>query len=289
MAGCGIRRIAGSTTSLPWRSVKGLSAAPHGVAPQNYPVFSKPIYNLKGMGVGSRASSRPTTTPAPTSRVISGRPCSRAITSAATWRWSTAQPQWWRHATGVASGGWHFRLLGSACSASHPPSRNGAAPGAAGISRAIRGCSTSRPSAAASSRCICASPISGPISTGLDGSNRSSGFTPRVNGGSTIRRDAPDYSVVLFVPHGFRYRHPPADLAAHHRGDAPGVSSVQITFHEELPPGRHAMPPGGFRVAIVNCWDRAAGYAARGPAASPTSRRRRLRSRSCAAGSRRTG
>jgi hypothetical protein len=42
-----------------------------------------------------------------------------------------------------------------------------------------------------------------------------------------------------------------------------GVSSVQITFHEELPPSRHAMPPGGFRVAIVNCWDRAAGYAAR--------------------------
>jgi hypothetical protein len=38
---------------------------------------------------------------------------------------------------------------------------------------------------------------------------------------------------------------------------------VQITFHEELPPGRHAMPPGGFRVAIVNCWDRVAGYAAR--------------------------
>jgi hypothetical protein len=70
------------------------------------------------------------------------------------------------------------------------------------------------------------------------------------------------YSVVLFAPHGWRYRHPPADLQ---RATAamPGVSSVQITFHEELPPGRHAVPPGGFRVAIVNCWDRAAGYAAR--------------------------
>jgi len=43
----------------------------------------------------------------------------------------------------------------------------------------------------------------------------------------------------------------------------PGVSSLQITFHEDLPPGRHAMPPGGFRVAIVNCWDRPAGNAAR--------------------------
>ena len=36
-----------------------LAAAPHGVAPQNYPVFSKPIYNLKGMGVGSRALFSP--------------------------------------------------------------------------------------------------------------------------------------------------------------------------------------------------------------------------------------
>ena len=43
----------------------------------------------------------------------------------------------------------------------------------------------------------------------------------------------------------------------------PGISSVQITFHEELAPHRHAMPPGGFRVAIVNCWDREAGNTAR--------------------------
>ena len=33
---------------------QGLDAAPHGVSPVHYPVFSKPIYNLKGMGVGSR-------------------------------------------------------------------------------------------------------------------------------------------------------------------------------------------------------------------------------------------
>src|SRR5262245_30256202 len=36
---------------------QGLQAAPHGVAPQSFPVFSKPIYNLKGMGVGSRVLS----------------------------------------------------------------------------------------------------------------------------------------------------------------------------------------------------------------------------------------
>jgi hypothetical protein len=38
---------------------QNLAAAPHGVAPPSYPVFSKPIYNLKGMGaVGGRTASR---------------------------------------------------------------------------------------------------------------------------------------------------------------------------------------------------------------------------------------
>ena len=42
-----------------------------------------------------------------------------------------------------------------------------------------------------------------------------------------------------------------------------GVSSVQITFHEDVAPERHAMPPGGFRLAIVNGFDLAAAFTAR--------------------------
>ena len=74
------------------------------------------------------------------------------------------------------------------------------------------------------------------------------------------RRDG--YSVVLFGPHGPRYRHPPSALVNHVR-QMPGVSSVQITFHEDRPPERHAMPPGGFRLAIVNAWTLPAGLAGR--------------------------
>src|SRR6187551_3799271 len=33
---------------------QGLEAAPHGVMPPCFPVFSKPIVNLRGMGSGSR-------------------------------------------------------------------------------------------------------------------------------------------------------------------------------------------------------------------------------------------
>src|SRR5215471_5038987 len=33
---------------------QGLAAGPHGTTPPHFPVFSKPIMNLKGMGIGSR-------------------------------------------------------------------------------------------------------------------------------------------------------------------------------------------------------------------------------------------
>ena len=33
---------------------QGLAAGPHGTTPPRFPVFSKPIVNLKGMGVGTR-------------------------------------------------------------------------------------------------------------------------------------------------------------------------------------------------------------------------------------------
>src|SRR5499433_1299788 len=33
---------------------QGLSAGPHGTTPPAFPVFSKPVINLKGMGAGSR-------------------------------------------------------------------------------------------------------------------------------------------------------------------------------------------------------------------------------------------
>ena len=74
------------------------------------------------------------------------------------------------------------------------------------------------------------------------------------------RRDG--YSVVLFGPHGPRYRHPPRALVDAVRA-MPDVSSVQITFHEDRPVEQHAMPPGGFRLAIVNAWSLQAGEAAR--------------------------
>ena len=66
------------------------------------------------------------------------------------------------------------------------------------------------------------------------------------------------YSVVLFGAHGVHYSIDRGRLAE--LLDQPGVSSIQITFRDDKPPEAHAMPPGGFRLAIVNCWDLAVGF-----------------------------
>ena len=43
----------------------------------------------------------------------------------------------------------------------------------------------------------------------------------------------------------------------------PGVSSLQTTFHEAKAPEAHTMPPGGFRLGIINARDLDQGFAAR--------------------------
>jgi hypothetical protein len=70
------------------------------------------------------------------------------------------------------------------------------------------------------------------------------------------------YSVPLFARHGNRYAHPPAPLQAEVRA-MPGVRSLQVTFHENKPPEDHAMPPGGFRLAVINATSLDAAHAAR--------------------------
>jgi hypothetical protein len=73
---------------------------------------------------------------------------------------------------------------------------------------------------------------------------------------------AEGYSAILFGPHGRRYRHPPA-AAVDDIKRMPGITSVQIAFHKNRAPERHAMPPGGFRLAIINGFDLPATLAAR--------------------------
>jgi hypothetical protein len=240
---------------------QGLEAAPHGVAPQNYPVFSKPIYNLKGMGVGSRVLASADdyldayqpghfwTT------LLEGEHVSSDVALV------DGSPQWWRHASGIASGAgtfdsWEIRAESLAtveqwCGA--------------WCRRYLQGYTGLVNLETIGGRIIevhlrFADQWPDLYGTGWVDAIVELYAKGRWQFDDSARRTG--YSVVLFVPHGARYRHPSEDLQRSIAG-MPGVSSVQITFHEGMPPGRHAMPPGGFRVAIVNCWDRAAGNAAR--------------------------
>lgn len=74
------------------------------------------------------------------------------------------------------------------------------------------------------------------------------------------RRDG--FSVPLFAAHGVVPPHPATDVQARICA-MPEVVSLQITFHESQSDEEHFMPPGGFRLGIVNCWDLQAGFAAR--------------------------
>jgi hypothetical protein len=238
-----------------------LTAAPHGVAPPSYPVFSKPIYNLKGMGVGSRALRSQADYEAAYapghfwSPLLEGEHVSSDVALV------DGVPSWWRHARGQASGDGTF---------DHWEVRS--EPDHAVEDWCDPWC---RRHLAGYTGMINLETIGGRI---IEVHLRFADQWPDLYGDRWVealvrlysekrwtfddshRRTG--YSVVLFMPHGGHYRHPPAELQSELTSML-GVSSLQITFHEDWRPERHAMPPGGFRVAIVNCWDRSAGDRAR--------------------------
>jgi len=240
---------------------QGLEAAPHGVMPHSFPVFSKPIMNLRGMGTGSRvigsaADYKAALTPGHFwCTLLHGRHVSTDVALV------NGVPQWWRHATGATTAGgtfdhWHIH--------------------AEPIPEVEEWCGTwACTHLAGYTGMVNFETIGGRI---IEAHLRFADQWPDLYGAGWVealvrlyqtgvwsfadstRTDG--FSVVLFGPHGPRYRHPPAALVDTVRR-MPGVSSVQITFHEDREPEHHAMPPGGFRLAIVNAHTLAAGQAAR--------------------------
>ena len=240
---------------------QGLNAAPHGVPPPAYPVFSKPITNLKGMGIASRvvrsaAEHEQSLTPGHMwMTLLDGRHVSTDVAVV------DGVPRWWRHVTGAPSGEGTFDAW--TVHAAHDAAIEDYC--GAWIGKHLHG-------------------YTGILNTETIGGRmievhlRMSDQWPDLYGAGWVdavvrlyhehkwdfadrdRRDG--HSVVLFAPHGPRYRHPPPALVAQVQ-NMPGVSSVQITFHEDREPESHAMPPGGFRLAVVNAWDLQSGLAAR--------------------------
>lgn len=241
---------------------QGLAAAPHGIEPPQYPVFSKPIYNLKGMGVGSRALLSPGDYHAAYQPGHMWMPLLEGAHVSSDVALVDGAPRWWGHANGIAGRDGTFDYWEI-----HTGSEPELEAYAGEWCRRHLGGYTGMANLET---------IGGRI---IEVHLRFADQWPDLYGhgwvGSLVHLYArgewvfphqqvhrAGYSVVLFMPHGRSYRHPPVDLLDSVRA-IPGVSSVQITFHEKMAPERHAMPPGGFRVAIVNCWDLAAGRKAR--------------------------
>jgi len=240
---------------------QGLNAGPHGTPPPRFPVFSKPIINLKGMGVGSRVLKSQADYDehyAPGHfwmALLEGRHVSSDVAVVA------GEPRWWRHVTGkpAGEGTFDYWIIHA------EPNEDIEAPCSAWIEKNL-------PSFTGM---LNLETIGGTI---IEAHLRFADQWPDLYGPGWVEalvelyergawnfaddERVEGYSAVLFGPHGRRYRHPRA-AAVEEIKRAPGVTSVQITFHEDRPPERHAMPPGGFRLAIVNGFDLPATLAAR--------------------------
>jgi hypothetical protein len=240
---------------------QGLDAGPHGTPPPRYPVFSKPIINLKGMGVGSRALNSQADYDAHYApghfwmTLLGGRHVSSDIAVV------DGEPRWWRHVTGKPAGEGTFDYW----IVHAEPDVGIEAHCSAWVRKNLAGYTGMLNLETIGEKIIEAHLRFADQWPDLYGPGWVDALVGLYERGSWDFCDddrSEGYSVVLFGPHGRGYRHPPRDLVDGIKS-TPGVSSVQITFHDDWAPARHAMPPGGFRLAVVNGFDLPAALAAR--------------------------
>lgn len=240
---------------------QGIECAPHGVEPRAYPVFSKPIFNLRGMGAEGRLL-RSAADYARMQRpghmwmtLLEGEHVSSDVAVVG------GCAVWFRHATGAPGGGGTFDYWTVEATPRDSLERYCAD----WIARYLREYTGMINLETIGGRIIEAHlrfADQWPDLYGREWLEAVVGLYSRGEWRLAREERRAGYSVVLFGPHGRRYRHPPRELVAELL-DTPGVSSVQVTFHDDRPPEAHAMPPGGFRLAIVNCWSLSVGQEAR--------------------------
>ncbi len=240
---------------------QNLDAGPHGTQPPCFPVFSKPVINLKGMGVGSRILQ----SQADYDRhyapghfwmtLLEGRHVSSDVAVV------DGEPRWWRHVTGkpAGEGTFDYWLVHA------EPDAGLEAYCGTWIEKHLPGYTGMLNLETIGEKIIEAHlrfADQWPDLYGPGWVDAVVGLYERHEWDFDDDDRSEGYSVVLFGPNDRRYRHPPPALVEDVER-TPGVTSLQITFHEDRAPEQHAMPPGGFRLAIVNGFDLRAAQAAR--------------------------
>jgi len=242
---------------------QGLPNGPHGLdpAPGAFPIFSKPIYNMRGMGAGSRIfktereylnNQRPGHM---WMALLEGEHVSSDVAVV------NGEATWWRHVIGRSLGEGMFdywTVLAEARPAIETYCGDW-------LRRNMAGYTGMMNFETIGARIIEAHLRFADQWPDLYGAGWLDALVRLYEKGDWSfadddRRDG--YSVVLFGAHNVQYRHPPKDFVDDLR-KTPEVTSIQVTFHEDKPPRAHSMPPGGFRLAIVNCWKLGTGFSVR--------------------------
>ena len=240
---------------------QGISCAPHGIEPPQFPVFSKPITNLRGMGVGTRVlrnreEYRRHLTPGHFwMTLLEGEHVSSDVAVV------QGRAAWRRHSRGVPAGEGMFDYW--TIEAERRPDLETYLE--AWLARHLGSYTGMLNFETIGGRIIDAHLRFADQWPDLYGRGWLHAVVGLYQHGEWMYSDSErsdGYSLALFGPHGREYQHPPAALIEQVRR-MPQVTSVQITFHEGRPAAAHPMPPGGFRLAIVNCLDLEAGRAAR--------------------------
>jgi hypothetical protein len=237
---------------------QGLDNAPHDIMPRQFPVFSKPIYNLRGMGNGGKIIESPEQFKAEVQPGHMSMPLLTGEHISSDTAVINGNPVWWRHTIGKAlpRGMFdHWVVLEE----SRPDIERYCGDWLRRHLKDYTGC-------------VNFETIGAKI---IEAHLRFADQWPDLYGPGWIEavvdlyangrwrffddRRRTGYSVVLFGAHGRRYKKPD-ERAVRELLSWPGVSSIQMTFHDDKPPELHSMPPGGFRLAIINCWDVETGF-----------------------------
>ena len=240
---------------------QGIAGAPHGVPPTTFPVFSKPIYNMHGMGVGGRLMRDAEQLAANQQaghmwmEALRGEHVSTDVVLLG------GEAQWWRHTVGEPLGDGVFDYW-TILAEERPELEDYCG---RWLRRHLQGYSGAANLETIGGRIIEVHLRFADQWPDLYGRGWLEAIVELY---SRRRWRYPDddrhtgYSVVLFGAHGVQFYAPSAELLADIRRRE-GISSLQITFHEDLPLSQHAMPPGGFRLAVINCHSLEAGIKAR--------------------------
>jgi len=240
---------------------QNIVCGPHGILPERYPIFSKPNFNLKGMGVGSRVVASPgemAEAYQPGHMWMELLEGEHVSTDCAVVDGKLA---WTRHAVGLAGPGgtFHHWTIQSAQNESLETYLS------IWILKNMAGYSGMMNFETIGGRIIEVHLRFADQWCDLYGEGWTEALVQLYQHGVWSFDDGntrDGFSIPLFAKHGGAFNHPSPSVLAHVLS-MPMVKSLQITFHAEKSPGSQPMPPGGFRLAVINATDLAAGLAAR--------------------------